>query len=266
MGEDFFEYESSKIHFIKFGDGEKLLIALHGFGDRASSFLALKTALQKEYTVYAIDLPFHGQTQWQGDSFSQKDILGWFKIILDREKKQRYNLMGFSLGGRIILALLSRVLKDVDKIYMIAPDGLKTNGMSIASLAPIWLRRFLKAQAFNPNILIKIVKGGYQIGLVSKFNFHFVQYNLLAEERQDRIFNTWIALNNFEVKLEEVRLLLMEIAIPIELYFGKHDKIIPLTAGQKFADGMPNVHLSIINEGHLLLNEKLDKLIGKQIN
>ena len=117
MEEGFLEYGNSKVHFLKFGNGEKLLIALHGFGDHASVFLPLEPALKKDYTVYALDLPYHGQTQWQGDSFSKKNVIGLFEFILKREQKKRFDLMGFSFGGRIILSSLSELNDKIGKIF-----------------------------------------------------------------------------------------------------------------------------------------------------
>jgi pimeloyl-ACP methyl ester carboxylesterase len=266
MKEGFLEYKNSQIHFTKFGIGEKLLIALHGFGDRDSSFLALKPALKKEYTVYAIDLPFHGQTRWQSDSFSRKEIIDLFELILNREHKQRFELLGYSFGGRLILASLLDIIVRVDKIYLVAPEGIRAMGMSSALIIPVWLRKALKRWINNPETVSKILRVAYKIGLLSKFNFHFIQHNLNSKHRQERIFNTWVTLKNFEVDLKKVKELLKENAIPVELYFGKHDKIIPLEAGERLADGIPNVHLNIINEGHLLLNEKLNELIEKQLN
>lgn len=266
LEDGFLNCENSKIHYTKFGSGDKLLIALHGFGDQSASFVALESALKNDYTVYAIDLPFHNQTQWQKDSFSQKDMIRLFKLILDREDKKRFELMGYSYGGRIILAMLSKIVEDLDKIYLIAPDGIKTKMMVRASIVPVWLRRILKNYANNPEMLIKIIEGVYKMGFVSKFNFHFIKFNLRSPKLRDRIFDTWISLSNFDVDLKKAKELLKEYAIPVELYYGKHDKIIPLNSGERLSSGLPNARLHVLNEGHLLLNEKLSELIKNQLN
>jgi pimeloyl-ACP methyl ester carboxylesterase len=265
MEDGFLEYKNSKIYFLKFGNGEKLLIALHGFGDQASVFLPLEPALKKDYTVYALDLPFHGQTQWQGDSFSKKNMIYIFELILKREHKTRFELMGFSFGGRIILSSLLETISKLDKIYLIAPDGVKTRGIFNAMLVPVWLRRFIKKQINHPDWVIKIMEKAYQIGLLTKFNFSFIRHNISTQQRRERIFNTWISLSDFSVNLKKSRNVLKEYSIPVELYFGKLDKIIPLKAGEKLSNGMPNIRLNILEEGHLLLNEKLNDLISDQL-
>jgi len=265
LEEDFLEYGNSKIHFLKFGNGGKLLIALHGFGDQASVFFPLEPALKKDYTVYAFDLPFHGQSQWQSDSFSKGNMLDIFKLILKREHKTRFELMGFSFGGRIILSSLLEIIPKLDKVYLIAPDGVQTKRIFNAILVPVWLRRLIKKQIDQPEWVIKILEKAYQVGLLSKFNFSFVRHNIATKKRRERIFNTWISLSDFRVDLKKTRNILKEHSIPTELYFGKLDKIIPLEVGEKLSKGIPNIRLNVLEEGHLLLNEKLNDLINDQL-
>src|ERR1035437_4038700 len=58
-------YQQSTFHFHQFGNGAKLLLCFHGYGEMAGSFLFLEKSLGKEYTMIAIDFPFHGKTNWQ---------------------------------------------------------------------------------------------------------------------------------------------------------------------------------------------------------
>ena len=264
--EGFLEFQNSKVAFHKFGGGERLLIAFHGYGDQALIFLALEPALKKDYTLYAIDLPYHGQTEWQSDSFSKKNVLDWIDLILKKETKNRFELMGYSYGGRIILSLISELKNYLDKIYLIAPDGIDTKGMFSASIPPVWLRRVLKGMAKNPDKLIRMAAKFHKIGWLSSFNFYFIQTNLATEKRRERLFYTWISLKDFEVDLRKVRSFLKEQVIPVELYFGKYDQIIPLSAGEKLRKGIPNIRLNIIDEGHRLINEKLNQVIADQLN
>ncbi len=265
MEEVFFDYKNSKLHVIKFGKGEKLLIALHGFGDQAKLFLALEDALKNDYTIYAINLPYHGQTQWKEDCFSKNNITDLFDIILKREQKARFELMGFSYGGRIVLAVLFDVINRLDKVYLIAPEGIQAKGMFSARIVPVWLRRILKKSINNPEWLVRILEIYYKTGILSRFNYNFIKKNISTEKRRERIFNTWIFLNNFEVNLTGTRKLLKESALPVELYFGKYDKIIPSEVGEKLSKEIPNIRLNVINEGHLLINEKLNELIRDQL-
>ena len=266
MEEGFLNFQSSKIHYIKFGDGEKLLVALPGYGDPATIYLSLQNALETNYTVYAIDLPFHHKTEWNQETFSKKDMVGLFKAILKKEGKQRFELMGYSFGGRIILAVLSEVMNDLDKIYLVAPDGVQTDGMSIAMMVPFWLRKLFQHLTSKPERFDGLLQFFNKIGLISKFNLKFIRHNLSTEKRRDRIFKTWFSLNNFQVDIKKVRQLLKDKSLPVALYFGINDKIIPLKGGEKFSSGLPSLKLYKLEEGHRLLNEKLNQLLSNQLN
>ncbi len=265
MEEGFLEYQDSKVHFYRFGSGERLLIALHGYGDRADVFLSLKTALENDYSVYAIDLPFHGETRWDARSFSRTDLENLFEIMLKKERKARFELMGFSYGGRLILSSLDAVVGKVNKIYLVAPDGLHSHNMFSASKAPLWLRRFFQRWFSNSGVLIALANVFNKTGLLNDHNAHFVRNNLATTKRRERLFNTWVSLSDFKVDQGKAKKILKKYAIPVELYFGKYDKIVPPSAGEKFCKGMPTVRLHLLDAGHLLLNEKLNDLIASQL-
>jgi pimeloyl-ACP methyl ester carboxylesterase len=89
MQTSFLPYRSSQVHYCWFGTGQKLILCLHGYGESLESFQFLEKYIGKEYTLIAIDLPFHGKTQWnEGLQFSVADLVtithGWqgsFTII-----------------------------------------------------------------------------------------------------------------------------------------------------------------------------------------
>jgi predicted alpha/beta-fold hydrolase len=106
MHSSFLEMPSGKIHCLTFGSGPELLIALHGFSDRARMFAVLEPALSENYTVVAVDWPLHGQTHWTPNTFSKQDLLDIIRRILANHGKERFSLMGFSFGARLAQALL----------------------------------------------------------------------------------------------------------------------------------------------------------------
>ena len=63
-------YKKSIINVSIFGTGNKLLICFHGYGEDGDSFEPLEKKLGNEYTLAAIDFPFHGETKWNEGSFN----------------------------------------------------------------------------------------------------------------------------------------------------------------------------------------------------
>lgn len=266
MQEGFIKYEKSTIRYLRFGEGKRLLIALHGFAESADTFKALKESLSPNYLVYAIDLPFHGKTEWSKDVYNLNDISAIFDYILKKENKSKLDLMGYSMGGRIVQKMLFDWIDKVGEIYLIAPDGLKTKGLFSAHRTPLLLRILLKRMVSNPDWMLSFSSRLKSWGLINFFTSSFVSHHLKTKQHRDRLFNTWLSLNDFVIYPQKIKRLLKEKSIPVELYFGTKDKIIPASFGKYLSKEMANVNLNLLEEGHLLLGEKLNKLLINQLD
>jgi pimeloyl-ACP methyl ester carboxylesterase len=265
MEKGFLKYENSKVHFYRFGNGNRLLIALHGFADEGAMFLKLEESLKESYTVYSLDLPFHGLTEWDKEEFDEKDISVLFKMILQKENKERFDLMGFSFGGRIVQKMLFEWIPQVDKVFLIAPDGLKTKWLSLVNLMPRWFKSFLKWILLKPDWFINLVKHFYRWGFINRFLHNFVCFHFGTKEKRDRVFHTWYSLGNFKINPKKVKKLLRQYPISVDMYFGSHDKIIPLSTAVLLSAGMPNIRVFEIDAGHLLVDAKLNVLLKTQL-
>ena len=130
-----------QIHYLKFGHGKKLLFCFHGFGESADSFTVLKSSLEKIYTVIAIDLPLHGMTHWNEKYFDKKNVAEIIEQLMKDFGTEKCSLMGFSMGGKIVLGAMHEMPGRVEEIYLIAPDGLKKNIWYNLSVYPSWGRK-----------------------------------------------------------------------------------------------------------------------------
>ena len=106
------------------------ILFLHGFLGSGSDWLPVTRELQNDYCCLMVDLPGHGsanllQTQPADDFFIQTvDALA---NLLSQSAAPPCSLVGYSMGGRIALALLLRHPKLFSKAVIIsASPGLKT--------------------------------------------------------------------------------------------------------------------------------------------
>ncbi len=261
MQSDFFEHPSGRIHTLRFGEGPKLLIALHGFGDRARMFAVLEEALGTNYTVVAMDWPFHGQTEWSKETFTKEDLLVVIRQILEKEGKTRFCLMGFSFGARLSQAMLPELAGQLDKLYLFSPDGVKTKGMTMAVHTPMWVRRFLFNILKKPDWFINLVQAGRKIGLVPPLIQHFLANNLNRPERLQRTFGCWFALDSFYLPRRQIRDVLEKTGLPTDVYIGLHDRFLHQEVLKKLYEGLPNVRVSWLEEGHRIVGEGLGEEI-----
>ena len=261
MQSQFILYQDSKIHCLRFGQGENLLIAIHGFGDRANLFAVLTPALEKIYTVISIDLPYHGQSVWGKDKFTKKDICGIIELILEKENKQIFSLMGYSFGGRITQVLLFEFPDQIDKLFLLAPDGLKTKWISNAELFPFWFRRLTKRLLRKPEWFFKLLGRLKKFKLISQFIYDFAFYHTRSKEGRERVFGVWLSLNEFIPNKKEVKSFIQKKKLPVELVFGTRDDIIPAKIGEEFIADLPTARLHLIDSNHFLVNSKLNELL-----
>src|SRR5882757_6972898 len=118
------------IHYSRWGTGNKILLCFHGYGESADSFAFLGDALGNEFTILAIDLPFHGRTEWEeGLIFLPDDLLAFLEKITAglAGAAGRWWLLGYSMGGRVALSLMEKIPEKIGRLVLVAPDGLKMN-------------------------------------------------------------------------------------------------------------------------------------------
>ena len=256
-------YQDSKIHCLRFGQGKQLLIAIHGFGDRANLFEAIATALEKTYTMISIDLPFHGQSVWTKDKFTKKDIRTIIQLILEKENKRVFTLMGYSFGGRIAQLLLFEFPDQIEKLFLIAPDGLKTKWVTNAQFVPFWFRHLTKRLLREPAWFLKLLTILRKGKLISSFIYDFAFYHTRSETGRARVFGVWFSLNEFVPNKKELKRFIQKKELPVELIFGKQDDIIPVEIGLAFIENLPTARLHIIDSNHFLINSKLNTFLKK---
>lgn len=253
----YLEHRGGHIHCLQFGTGERLLIALHGFADRARLFAVLEKALGERFTMVAFDLPFHGQTTWPHETFTKDDLLAIVRQIQQRLKCERLSLMGFSFGARLAQALLPDLLPKLDRLLLLAPDGIRTQGMWLATRTPMWVRRWLARTLQEPTLVLRLVALGRRLGVIPPLVAQFLRFNLSRPERRRRMFGCWLALNSFHLSRRTLRAIWEQSALPVDIFIGTKDDTIHGKTIHRLAHGLPHVRLFPLPSGHRIVSEAL---------
>lgn len=257
MQSHFLPFRNGRIHCLHFGAGPELLIALHGFGDRARMFAVLEPALGTHYTVVAPDWPFHGQSEWSTDAFSKADLLEIVQQIAKQADKTRFSLLGYSFGARLAQAMLPELSGQLNHLYLLAPDGIETKGMSMATRTPMWIRKSLLRMLRRPAWFVTLLGWGHRVHAVPPMIHHFLSNNLTRPERFRRTFGCWLSMNSFYLGRRKIRAILLETGLKTEIYLGARDEVIGSKALHAMVDGLPNVRLHLLDEGHRIIGERL---------
>lgn len=249
---NFIEYKNSKLFYAKSGSGSRSLLLFHGFGQTHRVFDSWNQSLSDRYTLYSFDIFFHGQSLWASpDTPIEKEE--WKSIMATFIKKNnldRFTLCGFSMGGKFVLATLESFPERVDKIFLLAPDGIKTSFWYSLATYPIAFRNLFKSMIDHPRRFYAIARFVNNIGLIDKGILRFVESQMDTHEKRQRVYSSWVIFRHFKFNMAEIAGVINAHHIKIMMVVGKYDKIITTQNMNLLLDKLTSHQLKILETGH----------------
>jgi len=138
----FFQSARLRLHYLAHGDESKPPVVLvHGSRDHARSWDFVAAGLLDRYSVYALDLRGHGDSDWAvGSAYSVAAYVADLAKMIDVLERGPVRLVGHSLGGRVTLDFAAAAPDCVTKL--IAIEGYGRQGSSDAPVER--LRAYIK--------------------------------------------------------------------------------------------------------------------------
>jgi pyruvate dehydrogenase E2 component (dihydrolipoamide acetyltransferase) len=254
------EVAGRRLRYLELGEGEAVPVLLvHGFGGDLNTWMFIQPALAEGRRVIALDLPWHGGSAKEigaGDGESLTDAV---EGTLGTLGVGRVHLVGHSMGGAIAALLALRQPQFVSSLTLIASAGLgpEINGSFIDG----FVRAARRREAVETlNLLV------YDPALVSRTMVE----DVLRYKRLDgvsgaltKIAEGWFAGGRQLLDLSDR---IPALAMPVQLIWGREDRIVPVAHGEALASRFP-VHI-LEQAGHLPHMEKageVNRLIGSFI-
>ena len=260
----YISFINSKIYYRVIGTGGKSVFCFHGYGEESAVFEFLGKHAGNQFTFFAIDLPFHGKTDWkEGFNFDPLNLFQIVEQIIENDNRKseignrKFSLLGFSLGGRMALSLYQTIPEKIEKLILLAPDGLKVNFWYWLA-TQTWLgNRFFKLTMNKPGWFFGFLKLLNKLKLVNTSIFKFVNYYIGDAEVRQLLYARWTTLRKIKPDIPLIKKSIRKNKTPVRLVYGKHDRIILSSVGEKFRKGI-EVHctISVIPAGHQVLHEK----------
>ncbi|UYQ92482.1 alpha/beta hydrolase [Chitinophaga horti] len=267
MSSFFIPYGHSKFHAVTYGNGPELLICLHGFGENAAHFECLQSSLGDQFTLLALNMPFHGETVWQEQrTFEKEDLINIFQKILQHQGKQKFSLLGYSMGGRLALCIIERMAGQINHLVLIAPDGLKNNPWHMFVTQTRWGNRIFKHTTYHPAFFFRLLTLTNRLGMINQSVYKFAFHSMDKLEKRELVYTVWTALRRMMPSRKRCKVLLAKHHIPTLMMFGKYDRVIPPVLGYRFSDGTFPCKIIVLNKGHQLLSETLGAIIKNNIS
>jgi pimeloyl-ACP methyl ester carboxylesterase len=256
-------YRNSIIGYCRFGSGPKTVICFHGYGEDASTFGFLGKYAGDQYNFYVIDLPFHGKTEWkEGLTFSTQDLLQIVNDILMGNNIEpetlnfKLSLLGFSIGGRVALSLYQEMPGQIERLVLLAPDGLKVNFWYWLS-TQTWLgKKLFYFTMKHPGWFFGFLKVLNKLKLANASVFRFVNFYIGDAKARQELYDRWIVMRKLKPDLKRIKSFVRTNNTKVRLVYGLHDRIILSSVGEKFRKGIEDQSvLSVIHSGHQVLHE-----------
>lgn len=246
---------NEQLHYLKAGNGNKLLLAFPGYGHEGASMLEFVPHLAQQYTCLFIDHPHHGQSTWQPETTFTRSMLRDMCLDLMIEYKvDKLSLLGFSMGGRVCLTIIEELGDHVDKATLIASDGLAPNKYYFFFTRTALGRKMFSKMLNNPAPYAKVVTRLKDYKWISEWQHKFVSHYIGNEPVRKQLSLVWPAMSGLMPDQRKVLATIEQYNIQVTLFMGKYDKVIPAALGEKFAAGSTKVKLHILDKGHNIID------------
>jgi hypothetical protein len=145
----------------------------------------------------------------------------------------------------------------IERLVLLAPDGLKVNFWYWLS-TQTWIGNKLFVFTMNhPGWFFGLLKLLNKLKLVNASIFKFVNYYIGDMEARKQLYARWVSLRKIKPDLKQIKSFVHSNKTPVRLIYGKHDRIILSSVGEKFRKGIEeHCTISVIHSGHQVLHEK----------
>lgn len=210
--------------------------------------------------MICIDLPFHGKTNWNENLlFTIGELIAIMEGIAQEQKRalSRFSIAGFSLGGRVAIALVPFMARQIDKLLLMAPDGIIVNFWYWLSTQNAAGNRLFKFTMNHPYWLITLIKTANRFGLVNRSIYKFSMAQVEDQQARKDLYRRWTIMRRFNCARTELKHLISDNKIAIEMIYGKHDRVMLVKTGIKFQTGIEDLcNITVLPCGHQVLHPK----------
>lgn len=239
-----FIYNNTKINYEIKGNGEKLVVFLHGWGAGSEMFLPLAKEIYKEGNSFLfIDFPPFGKSEEPKTVWTIQDYkamtLQIIQHTLDEQNYTSLDIISHSFGGRIAILLASENELKLNKLILIGAAGIKPKrGL-------IYKTKVLKYKIFKKFAPQKAANMGSE---------DYKKLSSTMKQTFKNIVNT------------DLTSLCDKISCQTLIIYGQKDKETPIYMAKKLHKSIKNSKLIIVNGAHHFVYLEQLNLVSKYVN
>lgn len=222
-------------------DCQKTLVLIHGWGVSSEIFKSLYPFLEKDFQIYALDLPGFGQTPIE-KPMKLKDYADFVYKYLKDKKIEQPIIIGHSFGGAVAVKLALIYPESISKIILAGAAAIRQPSVKTKIKRKI-------AGLVSPILSLKLKKMLIKKSGLEQSDYAAIQNPILKE--------TFKTIINEDLTAE-----LPLVKIPTLIVWGDKDFETPLDGGKLIAKLIPGSRIEIIkNASHFAFLEKPEEFI-----
>lgn len=224
----------------------KTLVFLHGWGtDSQLWFKIVPELINRNYSLYFLDLPGFGQSQIPNTTFDVDDYKKIVCEFIEELDIKKVNLIGHSFGGRITIKMAAENPAFLEKIVLVDTAGIVTAS------------KIKKISAIIAKIISPIFKPNFMQPLRKKLYF-LLGSEYLENEKLSKIFS--------KVVSENLTRLLPSIKKPALIIWGRKDLVTPIYYGELMNKLIPKSKLIVFEKaGHFSFLDAPEKFVKELV-
>lgn len=257
--EKVFEWEGSGFRYVTAGSGPSPVLAFHGYGLGAESFLSFVRGMDNECTFFLFDLPYHGGTRTERSFlFDHSGLRRWLiAFLLDQGINERIHLLAYSLGGNFALSLMQVSPEKIHTCTLIAADGLAPKPGFRLLTRTMAGRAFFQGFIRFPQPIFWLFSLIRQLKWLPGKVVDFYVSSSDSELKRQLLYSRWRSVSGIFPDLKLIVRQNQRYHIPLLMIFSKNDKVIPWYYARKFSERMgPDAEMIALYDGHQLLTKK----------
>lgn len=252
------------------GSGPVILL-IHGIGDNSTTWEPVHAKLAQRFTVIAVDLLGHGQSDKPRADYSAAAYANGMRDLLSVLDIERVTVVGHSLGGGVAMQFAYQFPQLVERLVLVGAGGITKDVNLVLRLASLPLGgealALLRLPLVLPAVQIAGRAAGWLLGSTALGRDLPDVLRILADlpepTASSAFTRTLRAVVDWRGQMVTVldRCYLME-SLPVQIIWGTDDVVVPVSHARMAHAAMPGSRLEIFERsGHFPFHDDPDRFI-----
>lgn len=255
-----------RMHVSRYGNGNLAMLAFHGFGQTGSVYQVFEKILGPSYQIHAFDLPFHGQSRMSKfeDGISKEKLRDFFEEYIQANNLTSFILVGYSIGAKFTLNLVNFFPEKIERLILIAPDGLRINFWYQLATSTYISRRIFRFFMQHPGIFLKFADLLTFSKLIHPSVGRFAKSQMADDQIRQMIYYSWVNYRTLNLDIKKLGKVIDQHKIPSEIFLGEKDRVISADAVKPLIREFHHIQVHILPVGHSRLIEDTAEYYEKE--